>query len=184
MSGIQLFSGRIFDPMWPQPKSFTIEDVAHGLMNISRFAGHLKTPYSVAQHCITGARWFRKRNMITEAKWFLFHEGEEGLGFGDMPTPIKYLDEMEAYRTLGKNVQYAVFRKVGLLGEPPKAVKELDTRMACAEAKILCRNIPSWASAVDTKDIEIKPYKNYWDGKKYFIKEYHKLFPNGIDITD
>jgi len=183
MSGIQLYSGRIFDPMWPVPESFTIEDVAHGLSGIPRFAGHTKVDYVVAQHCIIGARLLRKKGLLLEAQHFLMHEGEEGLGLGDMPTPIKYLDDMSAYREIGKNVQYAVRKKVGLLGEVPIAVKELDTRMACAEAKVLCRITPDWALAVDTSDIIIKPYKNRKDAKKYFLQEYKILFPNGIDIS-
>ncbi len=182
MGNIQLYSGRFFDPMWPTPESFTVEDIAHGLSGIERFAGHTLTDYKVAQHCVVGARWFRKRGMLLEAQFYLFHESEEGLGLGDMPTPIKYLDEMSAYRVMGLNVQLAAFRKVGLLQEPPKAVKELDKRMACAEAKILLNPVPEWAHTVDTSDIIIKPYKNRSQAKKYFLKEYKILFPKGIDI--
>lgn len=181
--GIQLYSGRIFRPLWPTPESFTIMDVIQGLVGQPRFANHTKVPYQVAQHCIIGARWFRKRGFINEAKWFLMHEGEEGLGLGDMPSPIKYLPEMEPYRIIGKNVQFAVFRKVGLLGKPPKAVKELDTRMGAAEAKILCKIIPKWATDIDTEDLIIKPYKNPQYGKKAFIKEFNTLFPD-LDLNE
>jgi hypothetical protein len=184
MGSIQLYSGRLFDPLWPTPDSFTIEDIAHGLSEIPRFAGHTKKDYVVAQHCIIGASWFRQRGLLLEARHYLFHESEEGLGLGDMPTPIKYLPEMSAYRAIGENVRYAACRKVGLLEQAPPIVKELDTRMACAEAKVLCHTIPAWAKDVDTSDLIIKPYKKRSDAKKYFIKEYQILFPNGINITE
>lgn len=174
--GIKLFSGLIFSPLWPTLDSFTKEDLAHGLMNQNRFAGHTLVPYSVGQHCIIMSRWFRKRGRFVEAKWALLHEGSEGLGLGDMPTPIKYLPEMEPYRVLCKSVDQAVFRKFGLLGEPPATVKELDTRMYFAEAKVLQLNPSERILSVDTSDLVIRPYKNRNDAKKYFLKEFDTLF--------
>jgi hypothetical protein len=175
--GIQLHSGRIFSPLWPTPESFTLYDVIHGISGQPRFAFHTKVPYFVAQHCIIGTRWFLKRGMLNEARWFYFHEGEEGLGLGDMPTPIKYLPEMDAYRSIGKGVQVAVFKKAGLLGTPPPIVKELDRRLGAAEAKILCKVVPQWALEFDTSDIIVKPYKNPFYGKRAMLELFPKLFP-------
>lgn len=183
MNGIQLYSGRIFDPLWPTPDTFTLEDVIQGMGEAPRFGGHYKIPYKVLQHCLIGARWLRKRGKIKEARYFLWHEGAEGLGFCDLPTPIKYLPEMEPYRILSKAVDFAVFKKVGLLGKPPALVKELDSRMACAEAKVIMNPIPEWANEMDTSDIIIKPSKNPLYVKKEFLKEYSLLFPKGLDIT-
>jgi hypothetical protein len=175
---IQLYSGRLFSPLWPTSDSFTIRDVVQGLVGQPRFSNQTKHVYQVTQHCVIGAQWFRKRKMLNEARWFLMHEGEEGLGFGDMPSPIKYLTEMDAYRTLGKNTQIAVFRKVGLIGTPPQAVKDLDIRMGAAEAKVLLHTVPQWALDIDTSDLVIKPYKNPNYGVKSFLKEFSILFPN------
>jgi hypothetical protein len=184
MGCIQLYSGRKFDPIWPTPSSFTLEDVLQGMLEAPRFAGQYHIPYKVAQHCLTGARWFRKRNMLREAKFFLWHEGAEGLGFCDLPTPIKYLPEMEPYRILSNTVDLAVFKKAGLLGEKPKDVKDLDTRMAAAEAKVIMNPIPMWSLDFDTTDIIIRPSKNSSYIKQQFIKEYNLLFPEGISLTD
>ncbi len=180
---ILLYSGRSFRPAWPTPESFTIEDLAYGLDGLNRFAGHAIVRYKVSQHCIIMARWFMQRGMFNEARWALVHEGSEGLGLGDMPTPIKYLEVMEPYRVLCKNVDYAVFRKVGLLGKPPKAVKELDTRMYLAEAKICYKNPPQYILDTDTSDIKIKPYKREGEGKKQFLKLFYQLFPDYEEIA-
>lgn len=179
--GIQLYSGKIFKPLWPDLDSFTMADVAQGLVEAPRFAGHTKYPYKVTQHCVIMARWFINKGMLNEARWALVHENEEGLGFGDLPSPIKYLPEMAGYRALAKVVQEASFRKVGLIGEIPLAVKELDDRMKAAEAKVLQKNVHEWALNIDTSDIVIKPYKNPYYGKKVWLNLFKQLFPN-VDI--
>lgn len=174
---IRTYTGKLFSPLWPTPDTIHILDIVKGLMVESRFSGQTLEPYFVLQHCIIGTRWFRKRGMIEEARWFLLHESSEGLGLKDLPTPIKYLPEMSAYRNLCKNVDYAVYRKFGLLGERPAIVKELDTRMRIAEAKVLFDPIPEDCIDVDTSDLVIKPYKRLKDAEKYFLKEFKILFP-------
>ena len=49
---IMLHSGALFDFLDPWASEFTIEDVAHGLSNICRYAGQCRAFYSVcrAQH--------------------------------------------------------------------------------------------------------------------------------------
>lgn len=174
--GIQTYSGHIVSPLWPNKDTIVIEDVGHGLGFMCRFAGQCKVFYSVAQHCVIMARWFRSRGMLKEAKYALIHEAAEGLGMMDMPHPIKYLKEMRPYKLLESTYQTSLYRAFGLFDEPPYIVKELDVRICAAEAKVLMSPIPSYALEVDTSDLVIKPYKNIMDGKKYFLREYGILF--------
>lgn len=178
-TSIQTYTGKIFYPSWPTPDSICIEDIAHSLGFICRFGGHCRVFYSVGQHCVIMSRWFRKRGRNDLAKWALLHELGEGLGMVDLPRPVKYLDVMKPYRTLEKSVQYAGFRAFGLYGEAPKEVKELDTRICVAEAKVLLPNLHpeniEYINSLDTKDLVIRPYKNIMLSEENFLKEYKIL---------
>jgi hypothetical protein len=181
--GIQLYSGNIFKPLNPDVNTFTIEDIAQGLVETSRFGGHMQRPYKVCQHTIIMCRWFLKQGMTFEAQCALMHESDEGLGLCDMPSPIKYLPEMLGYRNLCKTVVNAALLKVGIIIPIPPIVKELDDRMKAAEAKVLMRIVPEWARNVDTSDIIIKPYRNPYYGKKVWLKLFKQLFPNYVETA-
>ena len=47
---ILLHSGAYFDFATPEQCDFTVDDIAHGLSMVCRFAGQCRTFYSVAQH--------------------------------------------------------------------------------------------------------------------------------------
>ncbi len=49
---IQTFTGRKFWPLDPLPEDVYIEDIAHALSMMCRFAGHTHEFYSVAQHSV------------------------------------------------------------------------------------------------------------------------------------
>lgn len=81
-------SGTLFAPFDPRPEDIHIEDVAHALACINRFGGHLREPYSVAQHCIVVSCLMHQSGdpMI----WGLLHEVAEALsGMGDVCGPTK-----------------------------------------------------------------------------------------------
>ena len=55
MSYITTFTGKHFDPTKPDMAQVDIRDIAHALSLTCQENGHVKTFFSVAQHCINCA---------------------------------------------------------------------------------------------------------------------------------
>ena len=53
---ITTYTGKHFEPTNPDPELIRIEDIAHALSMLCRGNGHVKTFWSVGQHCICCAR--------------------------------------------------------------------------------------------------------------------------------
>ena len=51
---ITTYTGQHFEPTNPDPELIRIEDIAHALSMLCRGNGHVKTFWSVGQHCTTG----------------------------------------------------------------------------------------------------------------------------------
>jgi hypothetical protein len=124
--------------------------------------------------------------MFEEACWALLHDDAETYVL-DMPRPVKYLPQMSAYRVIERDIQSAIFKKHGLIGEIPPSIKELDKRMVAAEGKVLFPtfNHPAYQDAiddgVDISDLIVKPYRRMADAEKYYLKLYNELFDeNGL----
>src|SRR4051794_32839296 len=82
---IMLHSGAWFDLSDPSSSAFTIDDVAQGLANICRYAGHCTSFYSVAEHSL----------LVSEtAHGFefegLLHDAAEAF-LGDVTGPLKQM---------------------------------------------------------------------------------------------
>jgi uncharacterized protein len=91
---IRTRTGRKFYPHDPRPEDMFIEDIAWPLSRINRYTGHTKISYSVAQHCVLGARWLIANDRPWkptrgEAYNFLMHDATEAFGIGDVSSPAK-----------------------------------------------------------------------------------------------
>jgi hypothetical protein len=65
-----------------------LHDVAHGLAMTCRFAGQCPVWYSVAEHCILGARLLCGKGQPIQALGFLLHDAHEAF-MCDIPKPLK-----------------------------------------------------------------------------------------------
>lgn len=149
------FSGRTFWPLDPDPADVAIEDVAHGLANECRYAGHVRWFYSVAEHSVLVSIHAAKRALelgwSAQLVWLtaiygMTHDGSEAY-VGDVIRPLKYQRTMRGYRRAEKKVQDVVER--ALLGPMmpagitaiPDAVRELveqiDSNMLTDEIAML-----------------------------------------------
>jgi uncharacterized protein len=122
---IMLQSGAWFDFGAPASSNFTIEDIAHGLANICRYAGQCRRFYSVAEHSLLVSRV--AVGFELEA---LLHDAAEAF-MGDVTRPLKQM--LPEFRKVEKEVERAILIRFGLSVPLPTGVKDADLRVLAAE---------------------------------------------------
>lgn len=86
---IQAFSGKGVTPLELKVEQVVFDDIPHALSQKTRFNGHLREFYSVAQHCTLGAEQLRAAGKSVELQLaFHLHECSE-VYLPDVPAPIK-----------------------------------------------------------------------------------------------
>lgn len=89
MSSITTYTGKSFDPTAPDASVFDVRDIAHALSLTCRGNGHVKTFFSVGQHCINCAREAELRGYSPRiALACLLHDASEAY-MSDVPRPFK-----------------------------------------------------------------------------------------------
>ena len=137
---ITLVSGRLFDFLDPHGSDFTIEDIAHGLAHICRYAGQCRDFFSVAEHSIIVS------DTVTEFAYeALLHDAAEAF-IGDVTRPLKQL--LPEFKRIEANVQDAIMKRFDMLPGYWSTVKEADLRVLAAEqAQIMAPGCADWAIA-------------------------------------
>ena len=140
------------------PDSICIEDIAHALSHIPRFAGHLPQLYSVAQHSYYVSQMVSGKRRLGA----LLHDASEAY-IGDMPSPFKKM--MPEYKIIEEKLMKVIALKFGIEYPFHLEIKEADANMLNAE----------WDSFVNKS--RILPYWNPQHAKQMFLNEF-KLLSN------
>lgn len=127
---ITTYTGRHFEPMSPNPDLIKIEDIAHALSMICRGNGHVKTFWSVGEHCICCAKEAAERGlperMILAC---LLHDASECY-MSDVPRPFKR--ELPAYEEKEEHLLSMIYKKFlgsDLTEKEQKQLKEIDNAL-------------------------------------------------------
>jgi hypothetical protein len=104
---MHLFSGNIINPFDIRPEDIHIEDIAHALSLMNRFAGHTKRPISVAQHSVYVSGLVDGTGHELQA---LVHDGSEAY-IADLVKWVKETEPLAGYRELEEKVQRAVYMR-------------------------------------------------------------------------
>jgi len=127
MGNILTFSGRVIDPLDPDPKQIVIEDIAHALSLQCRYGGHCKRFYSVAEHSVLIWRyiWYH-----VNKKSALLHDAAEAY-LVDVPSPVK--DSIPQYASIEDNLSRIIAKKFGAIYPWPHEVHVLDESITIDE---------------------------------------------------
>lgn len=159
---ITTYTGIQFDPLHPDPEKIRIEDIAHALSFLCRGNGHVKTFYSVGQHCMAAAQEAEargdSRRVILGA---LLHDATECY-LSDVPHPYKI--NMPRYRELEESLLQAVFaRFLGgpLMPEETAEVKQIDRALMFSDLHHLMdhpENREQEGTLVLPVDYQVRPF--------------------------
>lgn len=134
MSYIMTFTGKLFDPINPNPNSFDIKDIAHSLSLICRCNGHSKTFYSVGMHSINCCHEAIKRGLSNEIIiGCLLHDASEAY-LSDVTRPIK--KHLNYYLSVENNLQNLIWEHfIGrkLTNDELNVIFEIDDQMLSLE---------------------------------------------------
>lgn len=136
---IHTFYGIKFRHAWPLAEDVCIEDIAHSLSRICRFAGHIRDFYSVAQHSVLVSYICDTKDALDG----LLHDGSEAYCV-DVPRPLKRSPGMEVYRVYEGRTAKVIQERFNL-GEEPDSVKVADLRLLATEKRDLFWRDSSWA---------------------------------------
>ena len=125
---ITTYTGKHFDPTQPEKERICIDDIAHALSLLCRGNGHVRTFFSVGQHCIlcakeAEARGYSGRLILAS----LLHDASECY-MSDVPTPFK--NELPEYQEQEAYLLHLIYEKFlgsDLTAQEQAQLEEIDT---------------------------------------------------------
>ena len=160
-SAIVTASGRVIDPINPDPDDILIEDIAHSLGNSCRFTGHVREFYSVAEHSV------RMVELVggEYARDVLLHDASEAY-LSDIARPLKKYSRLgDLYEEVEDRLMEVISYKFDIEWPLCERVKWADEEMLKAEIRDLLPQVDDdrllqW-DAESVYERRIEPWKPY-----------------------
>lgn len=165
---ITTYTGRIFNPLRPDPAKVNIMDIAHALANNCRFTGHVRQFYSVAEHSVRVSEILPPRLKL----WGLLHDASEAY-LSDIARPIKHAPGFgEYYRSVEGPLMASIAEAFGLVHPEPRDVKKADNILLAAEQRDLMPRFRRHAGAENYPEV-IFPWTPEF-AKEQFLARYEQ----------
>lgn len=166
---LQTYSGQAFDILAPTTSTIRIEDIAHALSNLCRFAGHVRTFYSVGEHSVRASHIPQSRDLQRAA---LMHDAAEAY-IVDIPSPLKPL--LTGYREIEQRIESVIAEKFGVnLGHP--LIRDLDLIMLATEKRdLMGPEARPWGDLPDPLPEKIEPWTPI-QAEQRFLLRFRELF--------
>ncbi len=117
---IRTFTGKMINPLDPDPALIDIVDIAHALSHQCRFGGHTKGFYSVAQHSLFVSSAIQEKSQQLAG---LLHDATEAYLL-DIPSPVK--NQITGYRQAEDRLSAIIAAKFGFQYPYHQAVLDAD----------------------------------------------------------
>lgn len=182
---IQTYTGKAFWFPYPTQEMLCLEDIAHSLSNLCRFAGHCKEFYSVAQHAVLVS--YAVQTILSKQKAYVtplehlllqfegLHHDDEEAYIIDLPAPIKGLPILKQYKILGKRITTLLRNWLNLPKEESNYVKEADLIILATEKRdLMFDNGLKWQKLLTPLDIVIQALSPI-DAKKLYLERHYYL---------
>jgi hypothetical protein len=177
-------SGKLVDPFALEIEDLDVLDIAYALAHQNRYGGHAGQ-YSVAEHCVLvsleAERRGRERGYtdaltMTLAKEGLAHDMEEAY-LPDMSRPVKRRPDLAAYGAAGKKNHELIRGWLGLSGDYPEFVEQIDTQIIGTEAPELFARIPEeWHLPAVLQNVRVRGL-NPERARATFLRRFCELWP-------
>ena len=152
---VMTYSGKMIDPLNPNPDDIEIVDIAHALSNMCRYGGHLHKFKSVAEHCIEVCMLAKRKEKLDA----LLHDAAEYLLL-DMSSPVKW--RLEDYNKAEKNLMKVISIKFGISSVKSEDIDLIDKSLQETELR----------DYILDKGKYVKPMKRK-EAKRLFLEMFH-----------
>ena len=177
---ITTYTGEHFEPTDPDPKAIRIEDIAHALSLICRGNGHVRTFWSVGEHCINCAKEAQARSLSDRIVLAcLLHDASECY-MSDIPRPFKR--ELPEYREHEERLLEMIYEKFlgsPLTSEEQSKMKEIDDTMLWYDLKYLLGETQTGEIPhlhIDL-DYTVRPFR---DVEKEYLELYYRYSVDSV----
>ncbi len=155
-------SGKMFNPLTPDPDTIDAYDIAHALGNLCRYTGHVRKFYSVGEHSVRCYQYLVDIGITDEntLRWVLLHDSPEAY-INDIARPLKELEAYRAYRDAEDVLMLAIAERFGIEGEEPEEVKLADNVLLATEVRDLMPDsslFSEWIQDHPTLEQKIHPW--------------------------